>query len=692
MNVKLPRLLDRRLQEVRRLHPKTQSAEINLEPLSVATLALQAGEGVRVRDFIELYTSRGTAGIFRVKEPNNGYGTYTDTVSLEHGVCVLGDGIIPAEGTITGTPREVFTFLMGYQAAKIDGVPMWALGDVEAPDTEKITYDYRHSNTLHALLDVLDMLDGYMMAFDQSAFPWVLHIRKIETEPSCEGRLGRNINTAHVTIDDSELCTRVYCERLQGGYMQLTDEPEWGIVEHSLEFDEEIPLEKVEEECRKYLEARKEPAVSVEIDGLELAAVTGEALDAFDVGRVMRLALPAYGVTINERITAISYAEMIGQPETVRVYLANQLEDAATSVSSLKAEAASNIQWRTKIEKTTTNLKKSDEGIKEVNEKFLSWFASVEIDLDATVDGAKLGMLASYEEVAAFGEEFDRRISDAELVLYGGPGTAVAGLVARVDENAAAIIATATDLGTRIDLKADKTYVNDLIADEIEAAKSEIEYAISENILTDYLIAYNNIQSYGWIEAPTIKATSGLEFKGESVNKTTIPIVKSVDGGVATVQEFEILNTGSGAEYTMNLAGASEETLKQLIQEALGNLDEIDTQAATIGMLTVNSLTNFNGGVYANKSLTVGENANVSGSVTAAAVDTNTLKFKGSLLKLHEKSIVTGGKISEGATYANYPVYKDGVQVGSVNIPSTWKFTPTYGEKITYLGVDESED
>lgn len=542
MNVKLPRLLDKDLNEVKRLHPKAISAEINLEPLSTANITLRDGEGVRVRDFIELYTSRGSAGIFRVTAPNNGYGTYTDIISLEHGVCVLGDAMIPGEETVEGTAREVFTRFLNHQAAKARGVYMWTLGDVEVPDTEKVTYDIRDSNTLHAILDVLGKLDGYQMEFDQSVYPWVMHIRKGEETASCEGRIGRNVNTANVTIDDSELCTRVYCARLPGGYMQLTDEPEWGIVEKSLDFADEIPDEKVIAECIKYLEARKEPAVSVEIDGLELAAVTGEELDAFNVGKKMRLALPMYGVTVEERITSISYAEMIGQPGTVRIYLANRLADAATNMSSLKAAAASNIQWRTKIEKTTTNLKKSEEGIKEVNDKLLSWFASVEIDLDASVDGARLGMLASYEEVAGFGEEFDRRISEAELVLYGGPGAAVAGLVARVGENSAAIIATATDLGTQIELKADKTYVQRLIAQEIEAAFANINLSDIGTMVVDNLnvMQYANFQTSLNVNGNINMSNHDLYASGIDVDSITYK------GNLMTLQDASIPSNMSG--------------------------------------------------------------------------------------------------------------------------------------------------
>lgn len=577
-DVKLPKLLDAELKTKRVLIPKSQSAEINLDPLSTASLALMDGSGIRIRDFIELYTARGTAGIFRVKSPNNGYGTYTDTISLEHGICVLGDAIIPGEGTISGTPREVFSFLMGYQSAKARGVNMWTLGDVDVPDTEIITYDYRNSNTLHALLDVLEMVDGYMMQFDQTVYPWVLHIKAMETAPSCEGRLGRNINTAHVVIDDSELCTRVYCPRLSGGYMQLEENPTWGIVEQSLDFADEIPIETVEAECRKYLEARKEPSISVEIDGFELAAVTGEDLDAFDVGRMMRLALPAYGVTVEERITSISYASMIDQPEVVRIFLANKLEDASTSVSRLEAETSSFQNWRTVTEKVVTNLKESDEGIKEINNKMVAWFASVEIDLDASEEGANIGLLASYEETYDLFEDVDTRVTEAELILhgdgtsaqagliarveeneelvsaaaltlYGDETTAQAGLVARVGDNESSLLLQADDIETLFIVKADTTYVQKLIADEIEAAVANFELSIAEEIVTGSVTANSGV-------------IGALTLGGDAIRKTTISVVTGISGGMADTADVTFLNTEVGAATTVELGTATELSAK----------------------------------------------------------------------------------------------------------------------------------
>lgn len=574
MSVRMPRVLDRDLNERGRLIPKAQSVSLSAKPLSTASLTLLERSGVKVRDFIELYTARGPAGVYRVTSKEGGYGTGSDHVSMEHGICVLGDAITPAEGQITGTYAQVIAQLLTHQTATARGQPMWTLGTVEIPETETTTYDLNGEKTLHAILSLLEGIEGYGMELDQSGFPWVMHIRRLEDAPSCEGRLSRNVNTARVTLDDSDLCTRVECSRLPGGYMQLEENPQWGIVSARIEFADEIDDAQVTAECRKYLEARQNPRISVEIDALELSAITGEPMDRLDPGRMMRLALPDYGITVNERIVTLTYAEAIGKPLQVTATLSTTLRDAASSLAGLRGNVDSLKNTATRYgnrisssEKAITNLKDTDEGFKEIDGKILHWFSSVEVDLDATEEAARFGALASYEELSAT----NLRITDAELTLYGDGTTAAAGLVARVtdneadiegnairitdlseayvtlkstseesfaqlgarvDDNEASITATATSLGTRIDLKADKTYVDTLVAEEIDAAIADLNLSMSETVVTNYLTV-------------TGRATlSAMALGGSNVSKTTLPIVTSFTqalGESAQAVEYTLL-------------------------------------------------------------------------------------------------------------------------------------------------------
>lgn len=176
-------------------------------------------------------------------------------------------------------------------------------------------------------------------------------------------------------------------------------------------------------------------------------------------------------------------------------------------------------------------------------------------------------ILAQAERIRLNTEAIDEatgRVTAAELILYGDGTTAQAGLVSRVAENEqatedlsvsfavlentteqaytslgarlgdaeASITATATTLGTRIDLKADKTYVDTLVAQEIEAAIADITLSLSETIVTDYLTV-------------TGRATlSALALGGENVSKTTLPVVTEFTqalGESGKVQKFTLL-------------------------------------------------------------------------------------------------------------------------------------------------------
>lgn len=591
-DVRAPRLLDKNLAEKGRLAAKAQSVSLNLTPLTTASLTLMERSNVRVRDFIEVYTARGTAGIYRVTSKESGYGTGDDLISLEHGICVLGDAATPAEGTISGPYRAVLTELLKYQTAKVGGTAMWTLGEVDVPDTETTDYDLTGGKTLHAILDVVDTLEGYALTFDQSVFPWVMNIKKLEETPSCEGRLARNIITARVTLDDSELCTRIESERLPGGYMQLEDDPEWGVVSEHMSFADDVPDETVLAECRKYIEARSSPRISVEIDGLELSRITGEPLDRLDCGRMMRLALPEYGVTVNERIISIHYAEAIQRPEHVTVTLSTAIKDASkslsgisSSVDSLKSTSTSYGNRISTSEKNITNLKDTAEGIEEINGKMTHWFNSVEIDLNA--EEAQLGLLASREETTANSYKINEaflildgdteqggsrvglvsrvtqneadidaneiritNVSEAVVTLETTTNTAIAQIGARVDENEASITATANELSSEILLKADKVYVDaqittvkTLIADEIDAAYADFNYSVAESVSTKALTVNGNGWVNGTLTAVGVSAGS-LTLGGDSITKTTLPIVTSFTqalGESAPTQEYTLL-------------------------------------------------------------------------------------------------------------------------------------------------------
>lgn len=540
--VRLPRLLDKDLNEVRRLRPDSQSIELNITPPSTASIMLQDGSGIVIRSFVELFNAKGSAGIFRVSMPEETYGG-GDRIALEHGICTLDDAIVPGTGTIEGAPRSVFERILAHQTTKARGVNMWRLGVVEMPESETITVEHDGTRTLEMLIRAVNALEGYMLSFSQAEFPWTVHVLSKKTEASCEGRLSRNIRTIRKTIDYSDQCTRLYCSQLDSGYIESDTIGAWGAIEKEITLNDDTPKADVEAYCRKYIENRKNPSVAIEMDADEWFAMTGERLDRFEIGDICRLAMPEYGVVIEERIVALNYMDAMGRPEQVTVSIANQIRDMtlkaaemAQDIDSLKHTSTGYGNRISSSEKNITNLKAADEGFKEVDNKVVKWFSSAEINLDATEAGANVGILATYKETRDLFDEVGERVAEAELILHGGPDGAQAGLIARVDDNEASLILQADELGTLARIKADVTYVNKLVADEIEAAISDFNLSIAETIVTNYLTVKS-------------RATLGaLALDGENVSKETVKVIKSISGLSTT--EVTMLAAGTGGEET----------------------------------------------------------------------------------------------------------------------------------------------
>ena len=325
---RLARVLDGNMRELRRLHPTQQSVDDRVTPLSTASLTLPDGEHAAFGEWVEVFTQNGSAGVYRVVSASE---TYTGEASaeLEHGICALGDAIIPGKGTISGTLPEVLSAMLGYQVVKAGGAALWALGSIAT--NAQASFEHEGTNLLSAVLAVVP--DGYMLTFDQSALPWRLGVAKMATTAECEGRLSRNLRGVTVTVDDEDFCTRIYCNMLPSpGYMDGPTVGTWGIKAKTITAQENVTQESLTAYITQYLEDHKNPRVSIECDAEDLSAITGERIDRLEKGRLFRLALPDYGVAMEERILSVHTGSAYDDPERVRLTLANSIRDTADTL------------------------------------------------------------------------------------------------------------------------------------------------------------------------------------------------------------------------------------------------------------------------------------------------------------------------------------------------------------------------
>lgn len=322
--IRLPRLLDNDLHQIRTLRPMAFSLTEKLTPLSMAALTLPHDTSIPMRAFIELFTAQGSAGIFRVTNLRADPGGVTE-LTLQHGLCTLSDHMHPGESTQSGSLRTLLTKLLANQSR-------WKLGTVDVPDSLVLTWECNNTNDLQGLLTIMQELPGYYLDFDQASLPWLLHIRAKSTDVECEARMERNLTDVQIEYDSTDMCTLAYADGLDAPIAADTI-GQWGEIVRHVSVDEELGREIITSTVERYLEQRKAPRLTLTLTAMELSRITGEPFDSFRKGQLCRCILPE--MTAVQRIESIEYPDPIGEPEHVVLTLASTQDDLSVTVAGM---------------------------------------------------------------------------------------------------------------------------------------------------------------------------------------------------------------------------------------------------------------------------------------------------------------------------------------------------------------------
>lgn len=333
--IKLPRLLknDGSIEKI--INPIKVSIKQSIVPLSMATITLPIGEDIPARRYVELFNPYGSAGVFRVLSPRNAYGDEVTTIELEHAVSEVGDYLVKAEYSdmyaADTAMKNVFSHYNG---------SMWRLGSVADLGSGKIALEAKYTRVLDSMLAILNQKRDCMMAFDFSTKPWTINIVKKETIVSAEGRLSRNVESAVVAYDDSELCTRVYYQTFtkskngditsKWNYKDADTKGKYGTFERDVATSSDMTIDEINFTVDSYLEEHKNPKVSIDIKGLDLFKITGENMDKFIIGKLFRLTIPEYSTVVENNITEVSWDDVYNDPQNVNVKL-GEPEDTVVS-------------------------------------------------------------------------------------------------------------------------------------------------------------------------------------------------------------------------------------------------------------------------------------------------------------------------------------------------------------------------
>lgn len=320
------------LTPARKVPVEAESIQLK-ERESTATLTPADMTGIGVNSWLKDEGNPGDGIVWRVKSIGQAYATATPTVQLEHLISSLKDVILFGEhkpAQITGnknattcTAEQAVRYVLARQSD-------WTLGSFSYGSVTN-PYKFDGDTLFDCLETISNSLTDAWWSYDFSRYPFRLNITQKSASVQSEMRAGRNLKAITKTIDKSGMYTRFYpigandlhidseyVERNVGTYGVISK------VETDQSIDTKAELTRW---ANERLKQHAEPTVNIDVEGMELAAATGESMDKLTLGAVCRIPLPEFGTTIQERIVSLSYQDKVHQPEVVKVQLSNTRQD-----------------------------------------------------------------------------------------------------------------------------------------------------------------------------------------------------------------------------------------------------------------------------------------------------------------------------------------------------------------------------
>jgi len=328
-----------------RLQALSCSLDLSVSELPKATITIRSADEIPgTHDFVEIFTEHGSAGIFRVVSSTYRYGQ-TCQLQLIGAADTLSDDIWPAsEDEATRTVAEWIQLILAKQTTT-----RWQLGSCDLNASVKMKVNY---SELWALLeDVKGARLGYRWSYDFSTWPWTLSLVQMPDEVSSEFRVTRNVESAQITVSDQQMCNRLVFTVTDGNsdgtptitiYDDTVSQQKYGIRTRCTDIKtDEIPIGmSAADYARHLLSEHAVPDFAIMINGADLSTLTGTSVDHFELGYLCRAVLPEYGETIEERVVALNYPNVIQEPHSVRVSLSSELPNITGSVASAKRVAS----------------------------------------------------------------------------------------------------------------------------------------------------------------------------------------------------------------------------------------------------------------------------------------------------------------------------------------------------------------
>ena len=314
------------------IYPVRVTIDESIEPVSTATITMPRDGTVLGRDVVfKLYKATGEAGYFRVQSIDIDYSSNTIVYQLESMFAEVGDWCIMQKQSGSYSAANAIRRLWrgsDASATSDDGYrgSDWVLGDMTALTGTVELQAANRSNLLTSILDVLGGLPSIYLDFDWSDWPWKVNFKALDESADgiAHGRLDRNIGGARISLDYTDLCTRVRYY-YDSSWRQYTADQEhqdaYGIVEEKLDVNGAETLARAQYMAKEHLEKMQDPRTSISLTAYELSAITGVKADEFKIGKIFELHVPEFDYVLRRNITRMTWNDVYGDPLNVNITL-----------------------------------------------------------------------------------------------------------------------------------------------------------------------------------------------------------------------------------------------------------------------------------------------------------------------------------------------------------------------------------
>ena len=343
-DIRLPRLVNKNLAEVKRLEPASLSLDLKYNDISTATMRLVDNTWMDATEFVELYHISGSVGYFRLRQDTQTFRHFAQQeVTLDHAIATLMDGLLPEELTIGSASVDAIDVLA--QLLTYQPTTRWQMGTCEL--SQHLTYTFEAGTNLWTAINaVLDKATAdFMWTYDFSTYPWTLNLVQSPNTVSCEARLNRGLSTAIINTNRDDLITRIYPYGKNGitiatvndgvPYIDADTVNDWGIVCGKYVDNDLTDKQTLMDKAKETLEKKKNPPISVNVTLHELSGITGLPYDHFRLGGICRIALPDWAKYYDERIIELNIADVLKNPQKIEATMSTEETSVSTILTAL---------------------------------------------------------------------------------------------------------------------------------------------------------------------------------------------------------------------------------------------------------------------------------------------------------------------------------------------------------------------